>query len=160
MILALFLSVTDITGVISYVNLTNSSDYQMTMRLLQTYQPDASSVLGNTGWMLTSSIVGMVLNLATIVVSYALFRRIRWGRISFISAVWLQLAYYILSSVVAYFMAESFLGNAGIAQMLGGSGIMAFGAIGAVAGGIFMVVISIFVVRKLSSPDVKREFSA
>jgi len=37
---------------------------------------------------------------------------------------------------------------------------MAFGAIGAVAGGIFMVVISIFVVRKLSSPDVKREFSA
>jgi len=102
----------------------------------------------------------MVLNIATIVVSYALFRRIRWGRISFVALVWLQTAYYILSSIGAYFMAQSFLGNAGIAQMLGGSGIIAFGEIGTVAGGVVMVVFAVLIVRKLSSPDVKREFSS
>jgi hypothetical protein len=128
------------------------------MRLLQAYQPDASSLLSNSGWMAVSSIISLLLNVATIVASYALFKRLSWGRISFVSLVWLQTAYYILSSIGAYFMARSFLGNPEIAQMLGGSSVMAFGEIGIILGGVFAVVIAVFIVRKLSSPDVRREF--
>jgi hypothetical protein len=159
MIVSLFLLVTDITGLISYENLTNSSEYQMAMRLMQAYQPDASSLPFNSGWMLASSIIGITLNVATIVISYALFKRMKWGRISFISLVCLQTAYYILSSIGGYYMAQSFLGNTGVAQMLGGSGIMAFGEFAAILGGLFVVAIAVFIVRKLSSADVRREFS-
>ena len=93
MIVSLFLLVTDITGLISYINLTNSSEYQMAMRLMQAYQPDAASMPLSSGWMLVSSIIGIALNAGTIVVSYALFKRMKWGRISFISLVWIQTAY-------------------------------------------------------------------
>jgi fatty-acid desaturase len=159
MIVSLFLLVTDITGLISYVNLTNSSEYQMAMRLMQAYQPDAASMPLNSGWMLVSSIIGIALNAGTIVVSYALFKRMKWGRISFISLVWIQTAYYILSSIGSYYMAQSFLGNTGMAQMVGGSGILMFGEFAAVLGGLFVVAIAVFIVRKLSSADVRREFS-
>ena len=107
----------------------------MAMRLLQAYQPDAASLSLTSGWMLASSIIGLALNTATIVVSCALFKRVKWGRISFIALVWIQTAYYILSSIGGYYMAQSFLGNTGIAQMVGGSGLMAFGEVAAVLGG-------------------------
>ncbi len=159
MVVALFLTVTDITGLISYENLTNSSEYQMAMRLMQAYQPDASSLPFNSGWMLASSIMSIALNAVTIGVSYALLKRMKWGRISFILLVWLQTAYYILSSIGGYYMAQSFLGNTGVAQMLGGSGVMAFGEFATVLGGLIVVAIAVFIVRKLSSADVRREFS-
>ena len=69
------------------------------------------------------------------------------------------MVYYIFSSIGTYYMAQSFLGNAGIGQMLGGSGLIALGELGTVAGGVIMVLIAVFVVRKLSTPDVKREFN-
>jgi hypothetical protein len=56
-------------------------------------------------------------------------------------------------------MAQSFLGNAGMAQMVGGSGILMFGEFAAILGGLFVVAIAVFIVRKLSSADVRREFS-
>lgn len=57
-------------------------------------------------------------------------------------------------------MAQSFLGNAGIAQMLGGSGLVAFGEVGAVLGGVFAIAAAFFIVRKLSSQEVRKEFGA
>jgi hypothetical protein len=46
-----------------------------------------------------------------------------------------------------------------MAQMVGGSGILMFGEFAAVLGGLFVVAIAVFIVRKLSSADVRREFS-
>jgi hypothetical protein len=108
---------------------------------------------------LTTSIISLVLNVATIVVSFGLFKRMHWGRISFISLVWIQMGYYIASSIGGYYMAQSFLGKTGIAQLLGGSGIMAFGEFAIVLSVIIAVAVALFIVRKLSSEDVRREFS-
>ncbi len=158
MIVALFLCVTDITGLISYINLTNSSEYQMAMRLLQTYQPDAGSLALNSEWTLASSIVSLALNVATIVVSFALFKRMKWGRISFISLVWIQTVYFIVSSIGGYYMVQSVLGKTGIGQLVGGSGIMAFGEFVAASGFIIILGIALFIVWKLSSEEVRGEF--
>ena len=130
----------------------------MAMRLMQTYQPDAGAMSLNSGWILTSSIIGLALNVATIVVSFALFRRMKWGRISFISLVWVQTAYYIASSIGGYYLAQSLLGQTGIAQLIGGSGIMAFGEFAAIGSVIIVVAIALFIVWKLSSKDVRGEF--
>jgi hypothetical protein len=159
MVVALFLFVTDIGGLVSYVNLTNSAEYQMAMRLMQTYETDAGSLSLNSEWILTSSIISLVLNLATVIASFGLFKRMPWGRISFISLVWIQAGYYIASSIGGYYLAQSFLGKTGIAQLLGGSGIMAFGEFAIVLSVIIVVAVALFIVRKLSSADVRREFN-
>ena len=158
MIVGLFLSVTDITGLISYVSLTNSAEYQMATRLMQTYRMDSGSMSLNSGWIMTSSVISLVLNAATIVISFALFRRMKWGRISFITLVWVQTVYYIASSIGGYYMAQSFLGNPGIAQLVGGSSIMAFGEFALVGSIVVVVATALFIVWKLSSKEVRGEF--
>ncbi|MGA9406402.1 MAG: hypothetical protein WBW71_04640, partial [Bacteroidota bacterium] len=103
-------------------------------------------------------IISLALNFATIVVSFALFKRMKWGRIAFISLVWVQTVFYIASLIGGYYMAQSFLGKTGMSQLVGGSGIMAFGEFATVGSVIIVVVIAMFIVWKLSSKDVREEF--
>jgi hypothetical protein len=156
--MALFLTVTDLTGLISYINLTNSAEYRMAMRLIQSYQPDVSSLSLNSGWMMTSSIVGIVINIATIAASYGLFKRMKWGRISFISLVWVQTIFYFVTMFSTYSMAQSFLGSAGIDHVAGDSSIIAMGEAAGIFGGLLVIAFAIFIVRKLSSAEIRREF--
>lgn len=125
---------------------------------MQTYRLDAGSMSLNSGWILMSSIISLVLNVATIVASFALFRRMKWGRISFISLVSVQTVYYVASSIGGYYMAQSFLGNPAMAQLVGGSGIMAFGEIAVAASIVVVVSTALFIVWKLSSKEVRGEF--
>ena len=159
-VIALFLTVTDLTGLISYINLTDSAEYRTAMRLLQAYQPDASSLSLNAGWMMTSSITGIAVNLATIVASYGLFRRLKWGRISFISVVVVQTIFYFVTMFSTYSMARSFLSGTGIDQVAGGTSIMAMGEAAGIIGGVLVITFAIVIVRKLSSAEVRREFEA
>jgi len=159
-VIALFLTVTDLTGLISYINLTDSAEYRTAMRLLQAYQPDASSLSLNAGWMMTSSITGIAVNLATIIASYGLFRRLKWGRISFISVVVVQTIFYFVTIFSTYFMARSFLSGTGIDQVAGGTSIMAMGEAAGIIGGVLVIAFAVVIVRKLSSAEVRREFEA
>ncbi len=158
MLLAAFLFVSDIAGLVSYVNLTNSSEYQMAMKLMQTYQPDSGLMLINSEWMMTTSIIGLLLNMGTLVVSYGLFARKTWGRISYISLLGIQTVYYILSSIGGYYLAQTIVNKSGIGEMLNSSGLWAFGGFTTIVGMIIVVATAAFVIRKLSSDSVRQEF--
>jgi hypothetical protein len=158
MLLAAFLFVSDIAGLVSYINLTNSSEYQMAMKLMQAYQPDSRLMLINSGWMMTTSLVGLVINMGTLVVSYGLFARKTWGRISYISALGIQTVYYILSSIGGYYLAQTIVNKSGIDEMLNSSELLAFGGFTAIVGMIIVVATAAFIIRKLSSESVRREF--
>ncbi len=158
MLLAAFLFVSDIAGLVSYVNLTNSSEYQMAMKLMQAYQPDSGLMLVNSEWMMTTSIIGLVLNMGTLVVSYGLFARKTWGRISYISLLGIQTVYYILSSIGGYYLAQTILNKSGIGETLNSSGLWAFGEFMTIVGMIIVVATAAFIIRKLSSDSVRQEF--
>jgi len=158
MLLGAFLFVSDILGLVSYVNLTNSSEYQMAMKLMQTYQPDSGLMLINSEWMMATSIIGLVLNMGTLVVSYSLFARKRWGRISYISMLGIQTVYYILSSIGGYYLAQTIINKSGIGEKLDSSGLWAFGGFMTLVGVIIVVATAAFIIRKLSSDNVRQEF--
>lgn len=158
MLIAAFLFVTDIVGLVSYVNLTTSSEYQMAMKLMQTYQPDSGLMLINSKWMMATSIVSLVLCMGTIVVSYGLFARKTWGRISYISILGIQTVYYILSSIGGYYLAQTIVNKSGIGEALNSSGLWAFGGFTNIVGMIIVVATAAFIIRKLSSVSVRQEF--
>jgi hypothetical protein len=158
MIVAAFLFVSDIAGLVSYVNLTNSSEYQMAMKLMQAYQPDAGLMLINSEWMMTTSIIGLVLNMGTLVVSYGLFVRKTWGRISYISLLGIQTVYYILSSIGGYYLAQTIVNKSGIGDALNSSGLWTFGGFTTIVGMIIVVATAAIIIRKLSSDSVRQEF--
>jgi hypothetical protein len=158
MLLGAFLFVSDIAGLVSYVNLTNSSEYQMAMKLMQAYQPDSGLMLINSEWMMTTSIIGLVLNMGTLVVSYGLFARKTWGRTSFISLLGIQTMYYILSSIGGYYLAQTIVNKSGVGETLDFSGLWAFGGFATIVGMIIVVATAAFIIRKLSSDSVRQEF--
>ncbi len=158
MLLAAFLFVTDITGLVSYVSLTNSSEYQMAMKLMQTYQPDSGLILINSEWMMTTSIISLLLNMGTLVVSYGLFARKTWGRISYVSLLGIQTVYYVLSSIGGYYLAQSIVHKSGIGEMLNSSGLWAFGGITTIVGMIIVVATAVFIIRKLATESGGQEF--
>ena len=159
MIFAAFLLISDITGLVSYINLTTSSEYQMAMKLMQTYQPDSGLMLINSNWMISTSIAGLILNIGTLVVSYALLVRKKWGRISYISLLGIQTIYYIVSSIGGYYLAQSIVNKSGIGDSLNSSGLWAFGGLTTIAGMIIVVATAAFIIRKLSTESVRQEFS-
>ena len=158
MLLAAFLFVSDIAGLVSYVNLTNGSEYQMAMKLMQTYQPDSGLVLINSQWMMTTSIIALILNMGTLVVSYGLFTRKQWGRISYISLLGIQTVYYIATSIGGYYLAQTIVNKSGIGEMLNSSGLWAFEGFTTIVGMIIVVATAAFIIRKLSSESVRQEF--
>ncbi len=158
MLLAAFLFVSDIAGLVSYVNLTNSSEYQMAMKLMQTYQPDSGLMLINSKWMMATSIIGLLLNMGTLVVSYGLFARKTWGRISYISFLGIETVYYIVSSIGGYYLAQTIVNKSGIGETLNSSELWAFGGLTTIVGMIIVVATAAFIIRKLSSDSVRKEF--
>ena len=150
-----FLLVSDVSGLVSYVELTNSSEYQMAMKLMETYQPDSGLMLVNSQWMVVTNIIGLIINIGTIVASYGLFVRKAWGRISYISLLGIQTAYYIGTSLGGYYLAQTITKNAGA---VGASGLWAFGGFTTIVGMIIVVATAVFIIRKLSSKNIRNEF--
>lgn len=149
----------DLFALVETYSLTNSSAYRGALQQLETIAPDASSLLFDSTWMTTTQIISLALNAATVVVSVALFRRVRWGRISYISLVWIQTAYYIASSIAGYFMARSFAEKSGLGQLLGSSGMVVAGEFALIVGAVVSVGIAAFILWKLSSNEVRSEFA-
>ena len=108
--------------------------------------------------MIVSSVAGIAINIATIAAAYGLLKRMKWGRISFIYLVWVQTIFYFVTMFATYSMAQSFLGGAGIDQAAGGSSIIAMGEVAGIVGGLLVIAFAIFIVRKLSSVEVRQEF--
>lgn len=158
MLLGAFLFVSDISGLVSYVNLTNGSEYQMAMKLMQAYQPDSGLILINSEWMMATSVVGLLLNMGTLVVSYGLFARKRWGRISYISLLGIQTVFYIFLSIGGYYLVQTVMNKSAIGEVLNSSGLWAFGGITTIAGIIIAVATAAFIIRKLSTDSVRQEF--
>jgi hypothetical protein len=96
--------------------------------------------------------------MGTLVVSYGLFARKTWGRISYISLLGIQTGYYILSSIGGYYLAQSIVNKSGIAETLNSSGLWAFGGFTTIVGMIIVVATAAFIIRKLSSDSVRQEF--
>ena len=162
LVAAVFFVFSDLFGIFSYISLTNSSEYRMAMQMMQKYQPAMGSMLFNTQWMITTSIISLILNGGTIVASIGLFRRKNWGRISFISLALIQAAYYVGSAVVGYYLARSLTEQSGIGSLLGtlgASGLLEFGGIAAFFSAAVAVAIAVFVVWKLSSKKIREEFA-
>jgi hypothetical protein len=130
----------------------------MAMKLMQAYQPDSGLMIINSKWMMTTSIIALLLNMGTLVVSYGLFARQTWGRISYISLLGIQTVYYILSSIGGYYLAQSIVNKYGIGEALNSSGLWAFGGITTIVGMIVVVATAAFIIRKLSSESVRQEF--
>lgn len=67
---------------------------------------------------MATSIIGLVLNMETLAVSYGLIARKTWGRISYISLLGIQTVFYILSSIAGYYLAQSIINNLQLARCL------------------------------------------
>ena len=158
MLIAAFLFVSDIVALVSYVELTSSSEYQMTMKLIQSYHLDSSTMLINSHWMIGASIVSVILSMGTMAASYALYTRKSWGRISYIIILGVQALYYVVSSIVGYYLAKSIVSNS--AEVFTSSGLWAYGGLTNIIGMIIILTTSAFIIRKLSSENVRREFAA
>lgn len=155
MLIAVFLFVSEMNNMISYVNLTSSPEYRMAMEQIKAYA--TGSMLFNTEWMLTTSIISLVLDATTFIVSFGLFKRKKWGRISYVLLVWIQAGYYVCSAIGGYYLARSFASQIG--QLIGTTGILAFGGYATVFGALIVVATAAFVVWKLSSESVRQEFA-
>ena len=158
LLVCIVLLVSDVAGLISYLTLTNSAAYQMAIRQISTYMPGARSMLFNSGPMVMSSVVSIILNSASIIASLALVQRKRWGRDSFVWLIWIQTGYYVISAVSGYFLARSFARETGLFGQTLVSGSLMLGGYVALVGVILLLSTAIFLTRKLSSPEVRREF--
>jgi len=156
---ALYLFMSDLFALVATYSLTNSSAYRGALRQLETIAPDAGSLLFDSTWMTTTQLISLALNAVTVVASVALFRRVRWGRISFVWLVWIQTVYYIASSIVGYFMARSFAEKSGLGPLLGSSSMVVMGESALIFGSVVSVGIAAFILWKLSSNEVRGEFT-
>jgi len=98
------------------------------------------------------------LNAASLVASIGLFRRMRWGRLSYIMLVWFQAAYFLASSAAGYFLARSFAEDSGVGQLLYSSSMFAAGGYAVAIGAVIAVAVAVFLTWKLSSQAVRNEF--
>ena len=159
LLVCIVLLVSDVAGLISYLTLTNSPAYQMAMGQISRYMPGARSLLFNSGPMVMSSVVSIILNSASVIASLALVQRKRWGRDSFVWLIWIQTGYYIISAVSGYFLARSFARETGLFGQSMVSGSVMLGGYVALAGILLLLGTAIFLTRKLSSADIRREFT-
>lgn len=90
----------------------------------------------------------ILLNCAAIIVSTALFLRLRWGRISYIVVLGIYTLWEIYSGISTYYQFSSLL--TGVDPKGSLSLILFLSLVG--------VGINIFLIRKLSSVDIKVEF--
>ena len=155
---AVFLFGTDLIAVISYITLTNSPAYKFAMQQIDAFQPGGSSILLSPTWVLTTTIMSLGLNAASLVASIGLFRRMRWGRLSYIMLVWFQAAYFLASSAAGYFLARSFAEDSGVGQLLYSSSMFAAGGYAVAIGAVIAVAVAVFLTWKLSSQAVRNEF--
>jgi len=155
---AIFLFCSDLIGLISYINLTDSAAYRMALQQLEAFGPDANSMLSSSTWILTTSIISLAMNAASVIASIGLFRRRKWGWFSYILLIWLQAIYYLVSSAVGYYLARSFAEKSGIGQLLNSSAMFAASGYALVFGAAIAIAVAAVVTWKLSSRDVRSEF--
>ena len=156
---AVFLFGTDLIALISYITLTNSSDYRFAMQQIEAFQPGGGSVLLSPAWVLSTTVISLGLNVASLVASIGLFRRKKWGRLSYILLAWSQAAYFLASSVAGYFFARSFAENSGVGQLLDSSSMFLASGFAVVIGVIIAIAVAGFLTWKLSSQEVRNEFA-
>jgi len=156
---AIFLFGSDLIALVSYVTLTNSSAYKFAMQQIDAFEAGGSSLLISPAWVLATTGVSLVLNAATLAASIGLFRRMKWGRVSFILLAWLQAFYFLATSAAGYFMARSFAESSGVGQLLDSSPLFAAGGYAVVIGIVIALAVAVFLTWKLSSREVRNEFT-
>jgi hypothetical protein len=126
-----------ITQSITTLSMQNSPEFQM-----------AKQFLPSTFISPTSIYFEIFLNVAAIIASIGLFMRLNWGRMMFMVVLAIVTIWEIYSSISSYLALNSFLKQYGIGSSLT---IIVFWAI-------FGIAINIYLIWKLSSEDVRREF--
>lgn len=153
-----YMLITDLSGMVSYNSLTDSAEYRMAMQSLHTAMPDSSGTMMNSTWISISNWIGIILSASMIAASIGLFLRRTWGRVSYISLLWVQSVYYVATAIIGYFVAKSFIEQSGLDQMTAMSGMLTLGGSTAIVGGVITVGIAAVFTMKLSTPAVKQEF--
>jgi len=156
--IALLLFGSDFIALISTISLMSSPTYKFATEQLRTFAPDAGSGLLDSTWLIVGTVVSLVLNALSVASAVGLFLRKSWGRVSFIGLAWLQVLFYLVSSVVTYLKARSFAGSGGIGQLFDSSAMLLMGEYALVIGALVALSIASFLTWKLSRAEIKAEF--